>query len=101
MKNKIDVFAYFGQSFYKPGKRLTFSELSVGNIVLLNYSTENIDDFRVCKIINYFENKDGKTFEFDDGFYSQKNYNPDFDYPFLTEKEINSNDEKKWVYKLF
>ena len=84
-----------GISINSHGKRLFFQDLKFGELVLADYSTDSLIDYKVCKIISFYENVDGKNVELDDGSNTPSLGNLSF-----TEKELAGNDEKKWLFEL-
>lgn len=84
-----------GMSINSHGKRLFFQDLKIGELVLADYSTDSLIDYKVCKIISFYENVDRKNVELDDGSNAPSLGNLTF-----TEKELAGNDEKAWLFEL-
>lgn len=87
----IDV----GISIDSHGKRLFLSDLKIGDLVLADYSTESITDFRVCKVINLYETLEGNYIELDDG-----DYTPSLGYASYSERQLSGDEEREWLFEI-
>ena len=84
-----------GKSVDSHGKRLFFCDLKIGDIVLADYSTESITDYRVCKVIDLYETLDGNCADLDDGDYA-----PSLGYASFSEKELSGMEKREWLFEI-
>ena len=74
------------------GKRLHYSDLSVGSVFIKNASTESRKLYQLCKVLAF---NDFEQFDYDDG-----DYMPSLGYSFSNKNEVDGDDPYDWIYKV-